>query len=293
MWENFVRPAKMAGPIPGKKVQIVEAIDGQAEPSLVPNVALDWAMKSKGVSARKLARAIGVTEITVRRWLENVQIKVRLDNAQAAARQLGCTPHDLWPDQFSASQEPSSTMGDKHVRFNPALYASRTEVPITVWQNHFDHARSAIDILAFAATFLFDTLDGFTATLADAARRGVQIRFLIGDPDGDNTALRGKEEGIGESVHARSHNSVELLRPYTTTPGLDVRTHETTLYTSIFRVDDDMIVNFHIYGSPGRDNPVMVFSRQQEPRLWATFERAFTRVWDNARPLTSPANPLP
>lgn len=98
-------------------------------------------------------------------------------------------------------------------------------------------------------------------------------------------------EGIGESVRARSHNSVELLRPYITTPGLDVRTHETTLYTSIVRVDDNMIINFHIYGSPARHNPVMIFSRQQEPRLWATFERAFTRVWDDARPLASPANP--
>jgi hypothetical protein len=281
----------MADPMPGKKVQPVETIAGQAEPALVPNVALDLAMKGMGISRHKLARAIGVTEITVRRWLENVQIKVRLDNAQAAARELGCTPHDLWPDQFPPSQEPSSSMGYTTGPFNPALYASRMQVPITLWQNHFSDSRNAIDILVFAATFLFDTLDGFTATLTDAARRGVQIRFLIGDPDGDNTALRGKEEGIGESVHARSHNSVELLRPYTTTPGLDVRTHETTLYTSIFRVDDDMIVNFHIYGSPGRDNPVMVFSRQQEPRLWATFERAFTRVWDNARPLTSPANP--
>lgn len=269
----------------------METIAGQAEPALVPNVALDLAMKGKGISRHKLARAIGVTEITVRRWLENVQIKVRLDNAQAAARELGCIPHDLWPDQFPPSQEPMSTMGCTTAPFNPVLYASRTQVPITVWENHFSESRSAIDILVIAATFLFDTLDGFTATLADAARRGVQIRFLIGDPDGDNTALRGKEEGIGESVHARSHNSVELLRPYTTTPGLNVRTHETTLYTSIFRVDDDMIVNFHIYGSPGRDNPVMVFSRQQEPRLWATFERAFTRVWDHARPLTRPTSP--
>lgn len=269
----------------------METIGGQAEPALVPNVALDWAMKVKGISTRKLARAIGVTEITVRRWLENVHIKVRLDNAQATARELGCTPQDLWTDQFPPSQEPLSIKGYKPVPFNPALYASRTQVPITVWQNHFHDVRSAIDILVFAATFLFDTLDDFTATLTEAAGRGVQVRFLIGDPDGDNMAVRGEEEGIGESVRARSHNSVELLRPYTTTPGLDVRTHETTLYTSVFRVDDDMIINFHIYGSPGRDNPVMIFSRQQEPRLWATFERAFTRVWDHARPLTLPTNP--
>ena len=98
--------------------------------------------------------------------------------------------------------------------------------------------------------------------------------------------LRGEEEGIGEAVIARCRTSVELLAPYARTPGLHIRTHDATLYTSIFRVDDTMIVNFHIYGSPGRNNPVLVLSRHHEPRLWATLEQAFTRVWDNATPLT-------
>ena len=85
---------------------------------------------------------------------------------------------------------------------------------------------------------------------------------------------------------ARCRTTVELLAPRATTPGLAIRMHQTTLYTSMFRVDDDMIVNFHIYGSPGRNNPVMVFARADEPRLWATFDQAFNRVWDNAKPLT-------
>lgn len=263
----------------------------EAKHTLIPNVVLQAAMTKKGISRRKLARAVKVEEITIKRWLENVHIKVRKENADAAARELGCTPHDLWPDQFPPSPQPPSTEDYIAVPFNPALYASRTQVPITVWQNHFADAQDSIDILVFAATFLFDTLDGFTSTLAESAQRGVHVRFLVGDPDGDNMVLRGEEEGIGESVRARSHNSVELLRPFTATPGLDVRTHETTLYTSIFRVDNQMIINFHIYGSPGRDNPVMIFSQQQEPRLWATFERAFTRVWDDAQPLSRPANP--
>ena len=55
----------------------------------------------------------------------------------------------------------------------------------------------------------------------------------------------------------------------------------------MFRVDDEMIVNFHIYGSPGRSNPVMVFARADEPRLWATLDRAFEQVWNSANPLTT------
>lgn len=263
----------------------------KAEPDAVPNHRLRAQMDAKGMSMRKLATLTGIREVTIKRWLANMHIAVRRDNAMAAAEKLDCLPHDLWPDQFAPTQPPLTGKDNIPVPFTPTMYASRTQLPITLWQNHFAGAEEAIDILVFAATFLFDTLDGFTATLTDAAKRGAQVRFLVGDPDGDNMTLRGEEEGIGKSVRARSHNSVELLRPYTTTPGLDVRTHRTALYSSIFRVDDNMIINFHIYGSPGRDNPVMIFSRQQEPRLWATFERAFSQVWDNAQPLANPANP--
>lgn len=156
---------------------------------------------------------------------------------------------------------------DRVTPFTPLVYATRTQIPISRWQHHFADAQHFIDILVFAATFLFDTLEGFIDTLVEAAGRGVVVRFLVGDPDGANMALRGEEEGIGEAVRARSRTTVELLARYAPTVGIQIRTHQTTLYSSIFRVDDEMIVNFHIYGSPGRNNPVMVFARNDEPRL--------------------------
>lgn len=91
---------------------------------------------------------------------------------------------------------------------------------------------------------------------------------------GANMTLRGEEEGIGDAVSARSRTTIELLARQQATAELQIRTHQTTLYTSILRVDDEMIVNFHIYGSPGRNNPVMVFARNDEPRLWATLDQA-------------------
>jgi hypothetical protein len=171
--------------------------------------------------------------------------------------------------------------------FTPTMYATRSQVPLGLWQQHFAGAQRAVDILVFAATFLFDTVDGFVDTLVDAAERGVAVRVLIGDPDSSSMILRGQEEDMGEAVVARCRTTVELLAPRASTPGLHIRTHQTTLYTSMFRVDDCMIMNYHIYGSPGRNNPVMVFARVDEPRLWATVEQAFDRVWDNARPLTN------
>lgn len=251
----------------------------------LPNDRLKDRIRAKGLSPQRFATLADVTLKTVQRWLANTEANVQEHNAQRAADVLGCTPHDLWPAKFPPSNPAQSPVAAMPGPFTATFYASRTQVPINVWRDHFTHAQTSIDILVIAATFLFDTLDGFLDTLLAATERGVTVRFLVGAPDSQVMTLRGEEEGIGESVIARSRNSVELLAPYDLTPGLHIRTHQTTLYSSIFRVDDAVIVNFHIYGSPGRNNPVMLLSRHEEPRLWATLERAFTRVWDNATPL--------
>ncbi|MDX2817537.1 hypothetical protein PV410_34245 [Streptomyces sp. PA03-5A] len=35
-----------------------------------------------------------------------------------------------------------------------------------------------------------------------------------------------------------------------TTPGVEVRSHDTILYNSIYRFDDDVLVNPHVLGAP-------------------------------------------
>lgn len=263
----------------------MESADDCAVVEVIPNERLKQRLHAKGLSPARFARAIEVDLKTVRRWLANAHLSVREDNARRAADALDCTPHDLWPNQFAPSTISTMPTTISTAPFNATLYASRTQLPISAWRQHFAHANTCVDILVIAATFLFDTLDGFLDMLLDAANRGVQVRFLTGDPDSAAMTIRGAEEGIGEAVIARCRTSVELLAPYAGTPGLHVRTHDSTLYTSIFRVDETMIVNFHIYGSPGRNNPLLVLSRHHEPRLWATLEQAFAHVWDNATPL--------
>jgi len=233
---------------------------------MIPNDVLRERIRGKRLSDRRFADGVGVSVKTVQRWLADVDHNVREENARRAADVLGCTPHDLWPRQYPPSAATVAA-ADRVTPFTPLVYATRTQIPISRWQHHFADAQHFIDILVFAATFLFDTLEGFIDTLVEAAGRGVVVRFLVGDPDGANMALRGEEEGIGEAVRARSRTTVELLARYAPTVGIQIRTHQTTLYSSIFRVDDEMIVNFHIYGSPGRNNPVMVFARNDEPRL--------------------------
>jgi hypothetical protein len=255
---------------------------------MIPNEALRERVRGRNLSDRRFADGVGVSLKTVHRWLADLDHHVREENARRAAEILGCTPHDLWPQQYPPSAETHPPAGCVKP-FKPTVYATRSQIPVGLWQEHFVDAQHSVDILVFAATFLFDTVDGFVDTLVDATERGITVRLLIGDPEGASMILRGQEEDIGEAVIARCRTTVELLASRATISGLQIRMHQTTLYTSMFRVDDDMIVNFHIYGSPGRNNPVMVFARADEPRLWATFNQAFDRVWDNAKPLTTDA----
>lgn len=274
---------KGAKEVDGNAMDVESPSNANAKP--IPNDRLKDRIRAKGLSPQRFATLADVTLKTVHRWLANTEANVQEHNAQRAAEVLGCTPHDLWPAKFSPSDPATYPVAAMPGPFTATFYASRTQVPINVWREHFSHAHTSIDILVIAATFLFDTLDDFLDILLAATERGVTVRFLVGDPDSQAMTLRGQEESIGESVIARSRNSIELLAPHASTPGLNVRTHQTTLYSSIFRVDDAVIVNFHIYGSPGRNNPVMLLSRHEEPRLWATLERAYTRVWDTATPL--------
>ncbi|SRX94726.1 putative transcriptional regulator [Kitasatospora setae KM-6054] [Mycobacterium shimoidei] len=129
-------------------------------------------------------------------------------------------------------------------------------------------------------------LHGFAGILEGVSSRGVATRFLTGDPSSAAVALRGQEEGIGSAVHARCSLALDLLRPLLGLPGFQVRTHDTALYTSIFRVDDRIIANSHVWGSPGAANPVLVLDRGTDDHLWDVYCRSFDRIWERGKPLT-------
>jgi hypothetical protein len=80
---------------------------------MIPNEALRERIRGKRLSDRRFADGVRVSLKTVHRWLADIDHKVREDNARRAADVLGCTPHDLWPEQYPASAAtPPSRPGD-------------------------------------------------------------------------------------------------------------------------------------------------------------------------------------
>ena len=249
--------------------------DGQPDKAPVPNHALAARTREKGFSEGRLATAAGVDIKTVGRWVRGESLPQAV-NARAAADALGCDPQALWPDLFPIMRPPGT--GTVAV----SVYGSRADVPATVWTELFGGALEAIDILVYGGTFLFDGVPRFRKLLTAATERGVAVRFIIGDPDSDAVAQRGEQEELGSNLAGRCRMTLARLQPISGIAGLEIRTHATLLYTSMFRADDTLIANPHLYGAPASDNPALVIRRDDAPELWHDHLLAFQRVWNTA-----------
>ena len=137
-------------------------------------------------------------------------------------------------------------------------------------------------MLAFAASFLHDTLPDVDEVLIAKARAGVRVRLVFGDPDSEAVRIRGVEEGIGESLAERCRLTWKYLDPVLAEPEVSVRAHATTLYCSMFRFDDDLLANHHLLGAPANHSPVLHVRRLVGGRLFDHHIKSFERVWSSA-----------
>lgn len=114
---------------------------------------------------------------------------------------------------------------------------------------------------------------------------GVTIRIAFGDPESDAVTLRKTEERLGDGVlAARIRYGQVAYTPLIDTAGVEFRCHATTLYNSIFRFDDEMIVNNHVYGVPGPHAPVLHLRQLGAGDLFNTYAKSFVDVWAVSKP---------
>jgi hypothetical protein len=100
-------------------------------------------------------------------------------------------------------------------------------------------------------------------------------------------ALRSAEERLGDGVlAARIKYGLVPYAPPLGTPGIEFRYHAATLYSSIFRFDDEVIVNTHVYGVPGPHAPALHLRKLGAGDLFSTYAKSFTDVWALSKPAT-------
>ena len=144
-------------------------------------------------------------------------------------------------------------------------------------------------MLVYVGLFLPEQNPGLAHTIAVKARAGAKVRLLFGDPDSPAVAERTAEEGIGTgAISAKIRNVLAFYRPLADVNGVEVRCHSTTLYNSIYRFDDEMLVNPHIYGATAAHGPTLHLRQLAGGDLFDSYANSYERVWATSTPITWP-----
>ncbi|GAA0264718.1 XRE family transcriptional regulator [Cryptosporangium japonicum] len=223
-----------------------------------------------------VATQLGVDPKTVQRWIAG-----RIPHARhrwGLADMVGRHENDLWP-QFDAPSFGGTA------RETVAVYPHRGSVPPSVWRSLFSGAHEHIDVLVYSGLFLVEDVD-LMRLIAARARDGVTVRLAFGDPDSPYVRTRGAEEGIDDALGAKVRSALVLSRPLLDAPKVEIRRHATVLYNSLYRADDEMLVNAHVYGVGASNAPVLHLRSTGAESMTATYLESFEKVWATAQPLS-------
>ncbi|HEX2894595.1 MAG TPA: XRE family transcriptional regulator [Marmoricola sp.] len=238
------------------------------------------------MTATDLASTLQVDPKTVERWISNGRVPHQRHRV-ATAKALAVEPAYLWPEVANQNNVPSAGGGELL-----AVYPTRSAVPASVWRRLIDEARANVDVLVYSGLFLLDTHPDLPHKLVERAASGLQTRFLYGNPDAENVAQRGRDEGIDEGLAARIRIALTYMSPASATDGIEVRQHETVLYNSLYRFDQELLVNTHTAGMPASQSPVLHLMQADGAPLFDHYLRSFEWVWQRALPVDPAKAPM-
>ncbi len=223
-----------------------------------------------------VSTALDVDPKTVQRWIAGRVPQRR--HRWGLADLVGQHERDLWPD-VAHGGTPA------HCPEIRASYPYRAAVPRETWHHLFASAEREIGVLAYSSLFLAEDVE-LLRLLVGRARAGVRLRVLLGDPDSPAVVGRGVEEGIAEAMPVKVRNAVVHYRLLAGVEGVEIRLHSTVLYNSLYRADDDLLLNMHVYGVPAAQAPVLHLHAAADSDLVSTYVASFERVWTDALPLS-------
>jgi hypothetical protein len=242
-----------------------------------PNERLRAALLEHGLTPYTLGDEIGVDHKTVERWIAGRQPYRK--HRYIVATRLKKDESYLWPGALPRDQVTAASESEVL-----AIFPHRSDVPRESWAQLFEAAEEEIGVLVYSGLFLAEDAV-VQKTLIDKARAGVKVRVLLGDPDSTAVADRGRDEGVDDAQAAKIRNALVLFRPLRETEGTEFRYHQTILYNSIYRGDDQALVNTHNFGVTAARAPVWHLRKVAGGEIMSTYLESFEKVWDTAVPL--------
>jgi transcriptional regulator with XRE-family HTH domain len=242
------------------------------------NERLRALLLERGKSPDQLAAHVRVDAKTVERWITRGRLPYRRHRFDVASF-LGVDESYIWPDALG--RDEVAVVSESEV---VAVWPHRSEVPRDTWGHLFSQAEREIGVLVYAGLFLSEDA-GIQKILRDKAAAGARVRILLGDPDSQVVADRGDDEGIGDTVPAKVRNALALYRPLRAAGGVEFRFHQTILYNSIYRADDQVLVNTHVFGLAAAQAPAWHLRKLPGGELASLYIDSFERIWETATPV--------
>jgi transcriptional regulator with XRE-family HTH domain len=242
------------------------------------NERLRALLLERRVTVAKLAEAVQVDAKTVERWIMAGRVPYRKHRYNVAAF-FGVDESFIWPDALDHDQVMAASESEI-----VAVYPYRRAVPRDAWGHLFGQAEQEIGILAYSCYFLAEDA-GLRQLIAEKAESGARVRILLGDPESPFVLQRGQSEGICDTMPAKVRSAIAMFRPLGSVENVEIRLHGTILYNSIFRADDQLFVNTHIYGFMANNAPFFHLRKIPGGAIAATYLESFERVWSEAAPL--------
>lgn len=238
------------------------------------NTRLRTTIQSNGYTEASVAKELGIDSKTVQRWVTQGRTPHR-STAFKVGKLLNVPDTWLWPslDDKAKSEHPSEVV---------AFYPHRSEMPKRIWLEMILSARKRIDLFANASLFLPEDNPDSIELLRHKAANGVPVRIMMGDPKSEAVKLRAEEERLHEGLIGRVHMALSYYRPLLGAEGVTFHLHSTALYNSIFRYDDQMLINQHIYGTYGYIAPILHLQKVEGSDLFETYMRSFEMVWNQS-----------
>src|SRR4051794_20485236 len=243
----------------------------------MPNDRLRDALHRQGLTALSIAELVGVDPKTAERWITQDRVPYPKYRSAIAAH-LRESETYLRPAAYSP--ERTSQVAQSELVH---IYPRRGAVPNEIWQRLLDQANRQVGILVYGGLCLPEQNPRWVSTLREKAEGGVQVEILLGDPDGNQVAERGADEGIGDSMASKVRNVLAFYKELRDLDNVAIYFHNTTLYNSIYRFDDDMLVNTHLYGTPAAYAPVLHLRRLAGGELFENYTSSFNRVLSRSK----------
>jgi len=240
------------------------------------NTRLRATLRANGYTEADLANELGVDAKTVQRWVTQDRTPHR-STAYKVAKLLDVPQAWLWPglDKDSSSEAREEVV---------AFYPHRSGTPKRLWLELLLGAKEQIDLFANASLFLPEDNPESIDIIRHKAESGIPVRILMGDPDSPAAELRRREERLYEGLVVRIRMALAYYQPLAAVKGVSFHLHQTALYNSIFRYDDQMLINQHIYGTHGYLAPILHLRRIEGADLFETYIKSFKMVWEQSYP---------